>query len=236
MKNIYRINKYIALSTGCSRRKAEEYVRSGYVKVNGKTIYNLATKVVYGVDEVKMHDKELLPRYFVYYALNKPVGYASTRSDPFAPQKVVDLVPQHPQTFPVGRLDKKSEGLIIMTNDGDFAHIISHPSSHIEKEYYVEAWATKDNWSIQDLMRLKKGVLIGAYKTKPSELSGWKHFGNKVTFYINLSEGKNRQIRRMAQKIGLEVAKLRRVRIGRLKLGNLESGKYEKIRPQDVLT
>lgn len=236
MTNIYRINKYIALSTGCSRRRAEDYIKSGYIKVNNKTIYNLSTKVTYGLDEVKLHDSEILPRNYIYYAINKPAGYCSTRSDPFAKLKVVDLVPKHPPVFPVGRLDKNSEGLMILTNDGDFSYKITHPSSHIEKEYFVEAYARDNSWSIKDLMKLKKGINLGAYRTRPTEILGWKHIGSKVTFYIILKEGKKRQIRKMVDKIGLNISVLNRVRIGNLKLGNLQSGEYKKIIPHDVLT
>lgn len=235
MKNLMRINKYIAQSTGCSRRKAEALVLAGHVKVNGSTIYNLGTKVSYGHDDVMVHNKLVNPRSFVYYAVNKPVGYTSTRLDPFAEKKVVDLAPKHPSVYPAGRLDKNSEGLILLTNDGELTQKLSHPSKHIEKEYYVEARTAKESWDSTQLRRLKSGVNIGGYKTKPADVAGWKHMGRRVSFYITLEEGKKRQIRRMAQKIGLEVELLRRVRIGKLKLGDIELGKYRKITPDDIL-
>lgn len=233
--DVLRINKYLAQSTGCSRRKAEEMVKSGYVKVNDLTVYDLSTKITYGKDKVTVHGNLVTPRTYVYYAVNKPVGYSSTRRDRFAQKKVVDLVPGNPPTYPAGRLDKNSEGLILLTNDGDLTQKISHPSLHSEKEYYLECYVAKSNWDVRELKKMSRGLDIGGYKTMPTKIFGWKHAGKKVSFYIILQEGKKRQIRRMAQKIGLEVELLRRIRIGKLKLGDIEPGSYKKIMREDIL-
>jgi len=235
MHQIVRINKYIAMSTGMSRRKSEESVRGGHVKVNDKTVYNLAQQISIGKDIVTLDGKTLTPRDTVYYALNKPVGVTSTRFDPFAGKKITDYVPSHPPVFPVGRLDKNSEGLIIMTNDGYFTQKVSSASSHIEKEYYVYARVLHNNWDIRQLKRLERRMRIGSDNVRADKVFGWKFDYPHVSFYIILSQGKNRQIRRMSQKIKLEVEQLKRVRIGKLKLGGLASGKYVSIKPEDVL-
>ncbi len=235
MSQTVRINKYIAMSTGVSRRKAEDSVRAGHIKINNKTVYNLAEQVAVGEDVVTLNNKVITPRNVVYYALNKPVGVTSTRFDPFAEKKITDYVPQHPAVYPVGRLDKNSEGLILLTNDGYFAQKISSAGSHIEKEYQVHARTVKEGWDVRQLKKLESFTRIGNDTMKADSVFGWKHDGNNVSFYIILTQGKNRQIRRMAQKIGLEVMKLKRVRVGKLKLGGLAEGKYTKITPDDVL-
>jgi len=250
------------MCTGISRRKAEALVTAGNIKVNGRTIYSLSTKVSPLDDTVLLHNKKISQKQYVYYALNKPVGYTSTTFDPFAQQKVTDLVPKSPKVFPVGRLDKNSEGLIILTNDGDFTNRITHPSTHIAKEYFVSAQVYKKNWTVSDLKRMERGLYIGKskperllrggpkgdssevkdvsegsryHKTLPAKITTWNHHGNIIDFHIELSEGRKRQIRKMTHIIGAEVIKLQRVRIGKLKLGNLSSGEYREVQPQDVI-
>jgi pseudouridine synthase len=235
MTNLIRINKYIALCTGTSRRKAEEFVKAGHVNVNGRTIYQLSTKVSPLDDVVLLNHKKLTPKLYVYYALNKPLEYTSTTFDPFAQHKVTDLVPQNPKVFPVGRLDKNSEGLIILTNDGDFANRITHPSSHVAKEYFVVAQIYKKDWTVSDLKRMERGVYIDHVKTQPAKINTWHHKGNTIEFHVELKEGKKRQVRKMTHIIGAEVTKLQRVRIGKLKLGNLATGEYRKIMPEEVI-
>lgn len=231
----WRINKFVAQCLGISRRKAEELIKSGHVKMNEQTIYDLSLKVQPNSSAITVHGEVLSPRTYIYYALNKPLGYTSTRHDPFATKKVVDLVPSFPAVYPAGRLDKNSEGLIVLTNDGEITQKITSPADHLEKEYYVEATVVRSNWDIRQLKKLLKGVDIGGYTTKPSRIFAWRHTGKNVSFYIILEEGKKRQIRRMAQKIGLEIKTLRRVRIGKLKLGDLKPGEYRKIRAEDIL-
>ena len=231
-----RINRYIAKSTGYSRRFAEKIIAEGRVHINHRPVTNLATNVE-DSDIVTLDEKQISPVRHVYYALNKPVGYTSTRSDPFAAQKVVDLVPNQPAVFPVGRLDRESEGLIIMTNDGDFSFEITHPSTHIEKEYYVEAKTMRSNWDIGNLHALKRPMRIDRDNVRGGELSNWRFIKDegKILFNIVIEEGRKRQIRRMCAKIGLDVTMLKRIRIGQLRLGDIETGKYRPIIPADVL-
>jgi len=231
----WRINKFVAQCLGVSRRKADEIVSAGHVKINGSTVYDLSLKVRPNSANISVRGQNIKPRTYIYYALNKPLDYASTRYDPFATKKVVDLVPSYPPVYPAGRLDKNSEGLIILTNDGELTQKITSPNDHVEKEYYVEATVVRPNWDVRQLKKLLKGINIGGYKTKPSKIFGWRHTGKKISFYIILEEGKKRQIRRMAQKIGLEIELLRRIRIAKLKLGDLKPGEYRKIMAEDIL-
>lgn len=231
-----RINRYIAKSTGYSRRFSEKIIAEGRVKINHRALTNLATNVEDN-DLVTIDDKPISPIVHVYYALNKPIGYTSTRSDPFAAKKVVDLVPLKPPVFPVGRLDRESEGLIILTNDGDFSYQITHPSTHVEKEYYIEARTLRVNWDIGNLHALKRPMRIDRDHVKGGVISNWRFIKaeNKILFNIIIEEGRKRQIRRMCDKIGLKVEILKRVRIGSLKLGHLETGQYRIITPDEVL-
>jgi pseudouridine synthase len=231
-----RINRFVALSTKYSRRHADDLIKAGHVKVNGVTTYNLGTRVTPGLDEVCLHGTKVSPRTHVYYALNKPRGYTTTVFDPFAQKKVIDLVPRSPSVHPVGRLDRDSEGLIILTNDGEFTHLITHPRHFIEKEYYVEARPRFDNWTVSRLKEMTRGMNLTEYTTKPAQVHGWRHIASRVSFYIIIKEGHKRQIRYMCQKIGLNVLILRRVRVGRLRLSNLPAGEYKIIKPEDVIS
>ena len=230
-----RLNRYIALSTKYSRRAADELIRAGYVRINGRTIFDLGVKVTSGLDAVTLHGRAIAPRTHVYYALNKPVGYTSTTLDPFARQKVIDLVPRHHKVHIVGRLDKNSQGLMILTNDGEFTNLLTHPRYHVEKEYYVEGYPTDDEWDASRLREMAQGMSIDDYDIKPAQVHSWRFLKGKVSFYIILKEGRKRQIRRMAENIDLRVTKLQRVRMGNLKLSNLPIGKYRKITPDEVM-
>ena len=230
-----RLNRYVALSSKYSRRQADALIAGGHVKVNGQTVYGLGTQVTSNHDRVELYGRAIRPRHYVYYALNKPVGYASTTFDPFAARKVTDLVPRRPRVYPVGRLDRNSEGLLILTNDGDFTYLLTHPRHFIDKEYYVEAVPRQEDWDTTRLREITSGMELDGYETKPTKIHGWKYLKGKVSFYIILREGRKRQIRRLAQKIGLQVMVLRRVRIGRLRLSNIKPGHYDTITPERVL-
>lgn len=215
-----RINKYIASCGKVSRRKAEELVLTGKVKVNTEIVRSLNTQVGES-DKVYLDGKTLTPKNFVYYALNKPVGYTTTTSDPHAEKIITELIPKDPPVFPVGRLDKDTSGLIFLTNDGDFAQKMTHPKYEKEKEYIVE---TDKPLSKKSLKRLQEGVELDDGTTAPAK----GLFLGKNLYSITIHEGKNRQIRRMIEAIGAKVINLKRVRIGDFKLENLEEGKYKK--------
>lgn len=226
-----RINKYIASSTGFSRRKAEELVLVGKVKVNDEVVRDLSTKINES-DEVYLDGERITPQKFVYYALNKPVGYTTTTRDPHAKKLITELVPKNPPVFPVGRLDKNTSGLIFLTNDGDFAQKMTHPKYEKEKEYIVE---TDKKLSEKSLDKLRKGIKLDDGITAPAEIkviASTRHSGHVQNLYsITIHEGKNRQIRRMIEKVGANVANLKRIRIGDFELENLEEGKYKIVNP-----
>ncbi|MDO8507782.1 MAG: pseudouridine synthase [bacterium] len=218
-----RINKYIASCTKTSRRKAEELVLTGKVKVNDEVTRDLSTQIGES-DKVYLDGKMIAPQEFVYYALNKPVGYTTTTSDPHAKKIITDLVPNDPPVFPVGRLDKNTSGLIILTNDGDFAQKMTHPKYEKEKEYIVET----DNFLSEKLLdKLRHGVELEDGKTAPAKI---KATGSKKYSMI-IHEGKNRQIRRMIEAVGAKVITLKRIRIEDFELEDLAEGEYKTFLP-----
>ena len=218
-----RINKYIASCTGYSRRKAEELILSGKIKVNDKVVHDLGRQIE-TVDKVYLDGKLISPNNFFYYALNKPVGYTTTTSDPHAEKIITELVPKNPPVFPVGRLDKNTSGLILLTNDGDFAQKMTHPKYEKEKEYIVE---TDNPLSAKSLELLRKGIQLEDGMTAPAKV---KVTGDKK-YSITIHEGKNRQIRRMIERVGTRVMTLKRIRIGDFELGDLKEGKYKNFNP-----
>lgn len=236
-----RINQYISRSTGYSRRKAEELILAEKVKVNDEMVRDLSTQIQ-SSDKVYLNGKLIKPQKFVYYALNKPVGYTTTTTDSHAEKLITELVPKDPPVFPVGRLDKETSGLIFITNDGDFAQKMTHPKYEKEKEYIVE---TDKPLSEKSLEKLRIGIKLDDGITAPAKVTPLLSFrptsrGDKRrnpfppdntpknTYSIIIHEGRNRQIRRMIGAVGVKVTSLKRVRIGDFKLEDLKEGKYKK--------
>ncbi len=235
-----RLNKFLSQSGICSRRKADELISASQIKINNK-IAKLGDKVDQQNDEVEYKDKIVNIRTDnVYYMLNKPEGYTSTVSDPHADKVVINLVPKSHKVYPAGRLDKNSEGLIILTNDGELTDQLTHPRFQHEKEYYVEAiikTGKKTEESAKHrLSKFKKGIKIDNYRTKPVQISNIDFIAPElVKFNIILKEGHKRQIRRICEKVDLEVIKLVRIRISKLKLLDLKTGEYKKIEKSDII-
>lgn len=223
-----RINAYLAKSGLSSRRKSEEYVKSGRVLINGKKAV-LSDRVENG-DIVAVDGKEVTLAQKLYYLLYKPVGYTSTVDDKFARLKVIDLIDQK-GLFPVGRLDKESEGLMILTNDGDFAQKLIHPSHSHEREYIVEVKLPFKDRTIKlenAIKFFKCGIKLDNVKTNPSQIKLIKQEGSVAVFNVILTQGIKRQIRRTFEKAGLSVKKLKRIRIASFELGDLEPGESKK--------
>lgn len=220
-----RINKYLAAAGVASRRKAEKIILDGEIKVNNQVVTDLAFKINQG-DKVTYKGKTLsLFTEAVYIMLNKPKCYISAVSDNRGRKTVVDLIKekQH-RVFPVGRLDYNTEGLMLLTNDGDFANKAIHPSSNIGKTYEV---ITKQKLSHKDRAQLKTGILINDVKTYPAEVSASEKIDDE--FYrtsLTIFEGKNRIIRNMFKELQIKIYNLKRTQIGNLQLGNLSAGKY----------
>ena len=222
-----RLNKYIAESGICSRRKADELIDNKRVKVNGfvvgkgTVIDSEKDKVEVDGKIIKQEDKK------VYILLNKPEGYVTTVSEQFNRPCVIDLIKEEARVYPVGRLDMYTTGLLILTNDGDFANSITHPKHQIYKTYEVE---TEENLSNQDIIKLQKGVNIGGYITKEAKVK--KISNNKIN--ITIGEGKNRQVRKMIEAVHNKVVKLNRSKIGELTLDNLKQGEYKYLSKKEL--
>jgi len=230
-----RINKYLATCGLGSRRKCEDLVTAGRVAVNGKKIFDLAVQIDEQNDQITIDSK---PVKFVddkeYYLVNKPRGYTSTVSDPHAQKKVTDLVTSGARLFPVGRLDRESEGLIILTNDGDFAQKMVHPSFSHEKQYFVEVQGPNSQMEeslSQALKFFTCGIKIDNIRTRPAKAKVISKSGNKAIFDIILTEGRKRQIRRTMDRAKLTVTTLKRTRIADYELGDIEVGANKKFRP-----
>ena len=222
-----RINKYLAHSGVCSRRQADEIISQGRVSINEKTVKELGTKVL--PDDVVKFDGEVVAplEKFKYFLLNKPVGYVSTVKDPFAEKTVIDLIDSKERLYPVGRLDKDSRGIIIITNDGELTYKLTHPKKDVFKTY--EVILDKKPKEV-DLDRLKKGIPMDGYLTKRAKI---KKISN-LKFQISISEGRNRQVRRMFDYIGCKVIDLNRISIGKIRDKNLPEGEFRKLTKEEL--
>ena len=214
-----RLQKFLSAAGVCSRRKGEEYIRAGRVAVNGRSAVELGTKVDPDKDLIEVDGRSVkLPHSFIYIALNKPRNHVTSCSHP-GEKVVVDLVRTTERVYPVGRLDKDSTGLLLLTNDGRIHHRLSHPSFDHEKEYVVTVAKSITN---EALKKLSEGLPLMGTKTRPAQVTKL----SARRFRIVLREGKNRQIRRMVRKIGNKVTGLQRIRVANIKLGDLPSGKW----------
>lgn len=222
-----RLNKLMADSGLTSRRQADEWIAEGRVTVNGKKVYELGIKVDPNKDNVLVDGKPIKKSFHpkIYCILHKPKGVLTTMEDPLERPTVAQFVEHLPtRVFPVGRLDWDSEGLLILTNDGDFANKVAHPKEEVTKTYLVKLDGQPEP---KHILKLMTGVTIEGGKVKARHIEKIKRQegSDKYDWYkIVITEGKNRQIRQMFAKVGFDVLKLQRVAIGRLKLGNLDRG------------
>ena len=224
-----RLQKYMADCGIASRRKCEEIILQGKVKVNGETVTELGTKVC-DEDEVTVDNKPIKKVFKkVYIAMNKPVGYITSVSDEFDRPTVLNLVEDEIETriYPVGRLDFDTEGLLLMTNDGDLTYKLTHPKHTIYKKYVA---TLNDVPHPKDIERLKKGVVIDGKKTQQPKVNWLRD--NVVE--ISISEGRNRQVRKMFEAIGYNVVNLQRIAIGNLTLGNIPLGRWRHLSNSEI--
>lgn len=228
-----RLQKYMARCGVASRREAENIILDGRVKVNKKIVTELGVKVDEDNDKVFLDGELIKPENKLYYImLNKPKGYITTVKDEFERKTVLELVKDiDARLYPVGRLDYDSEGLLLLTNDGDFAYKMTHPTQHIPKKYHAIVDGVAD---IGHVMKLRQGVEIDGYLTKPAKVEIADVRERTTQLNITVSEGKNRQIRRMCEAVGLPVIKLTRVSIGNVVLGNLPKGKWRHLTEAEV--
>lgn len=228
-----RINKYIAHAGVASRRKAEELIKQGLVTLNGQMVTELATTVKSG-DRVEVEGQPIYNEEKVYYLLNKPRGVISSVRDDKGRRTVVDLLPEvKERIYPVGRLDWDTSGLLILTNDGDFTDKMLHPRHEIDKVYVarVKGLASKDN-----LRPLTKGIVIDGKKTQPARYCIVKtdREKNRSVVELTIHEGRNHQVKKMFEAVGLMVDKLSRTRFGTLDLSGLNPGEARRLNKKEI--
>ncbi len=231
-KEAVRLQKYLADCGVASRRKAEEMITDGQVKVNGRKV-ELGTKIIPEKDIVTVNGKKVQQNEEkVYIMLHKPRGYITTMSDERDRKCVAQLVKDvGVRVYPVGRLDRESEGLLLFTNDGEFANAITHPTKHIPKTYRV---TIRPSISEDDITKLQTGIELDGRMTAPAEAFVIEKQEGRVVLEVTIYEGRNRQIRRMFESLGIEVARLKRISIGGVKLGMLQIGSWRNLDEREV--
>ncbi len=229
-----RLQKILADCGVASRRKAEELIAQKQVKVNGR-VAQVGDKADPKRDHITVAGQKIETsnrQKHYYILLHKPRGYVSTMSDERGRKCVAELVEDVPaRVYPVGRLDRESEGLLLMTNDGNFANTISHPSRHVSKTYRV---TVRPSITEEQLVQFQVGMEIDGKKTAPADVRVISQEPNRVVLEIVLHEGRNRQIRKMCEQLGLEVARLRRTAIGPVKLGMVQQGQWRELTNEEV--
>lgn len=228
-----RLQKYMALCGVASRRKSEEIIGEGRVKVNNVVITELGTIIDPSKDKVLVDDKRIkLESNMVYIMLNKPIGYVSSLSDEKGRKVVTDLIEGvKERIYPVGRLDADTTGLILLTNDGELAFKLTHPSKRVDKKYIaiVEGVPNK-----KELELLRNGVFIDGKKTSPAEVKVAKRFDEDSILDIVIHEGRNRQVKKMCEAVNHPVKKLKRVSIGEIELGGLNIGNWRFLNDEEI--
>lgn len=227
-----RLQKYIASTGYCSRRKAEELISAGKVKINGKIVSELGSKVS-GKEDIEIEGQLLKREDKVYYLLNKPREVVTTCNDDKNRKTVVDLIDTDKRIYPIGRLDYDTTGVLLLTNDGDFANILMHPNNNIEKVYIAKIRGLIKGDSIN---KMKNGVEIDGKKTEKCRVKLRKSDIKTNTSMVEvvIHEGRNHQVKKMFEAVGFEVIKLKRERVGMFTLQGLTSGDYRMLSPKEV--
>lgn len=228
-----RLQKYIALSGVASRRKAEELIQAGRVKVNDVTISEMGVNINPDVDHVAVDNKPIrVEDKKIYIMLHKPEGYVTTVTDQFNRPTVIDLIQDiQERIYPVGRLDYDTSGLLLMTNDGDLTYQLTHPKHEISKTYIT---TVKGQLNEKEQNRFECGIDIGGYTTAPAELEVLKVDRSFSTIKVIIREGKNRQIRKMFDVLNHPVVTLKRIAMGNLDIAQLPKGKWRHLSPEEV--
>ena len=227
-----RLQKYLAQCGVASRRAAEKLILDGCVQVNGVTVREMGVQVGEG-DRVAVSGKEVHPEEEKHYLMyHKPMGEVTTSKDPEGRATVLDKFRDYPvRLFPVGRLDYDSEGLLLLTNDGDLMQRLLHPSREVDKVYLARV---SNELSLDEVRRLRGGVMIDGKKTSPAKVRVIKKEAFATVVLVSIHEGRNRQVRKMFQAVNHQVVLLRRVRFGPLQLGELGRGQWRHLTPEEV--
>lgn len=227
-----RINKYLADCGVASRRKCDELIAQGKVKVNGKVTRELGVDIK-PTDVVMFENRVVRPSVRrVYYKLHKPKGYVTTASDEKGRKTVVELMRKvQERVYPIGRLDYDTEGLLILTNDGDITNILTHPKNQVKKTYVA---SIEGDITAEDVKKISKGVDIGGYTTQPCSVTIKDKDDKYTRVEVIIAEGKNHQVKKMFEAVGKNVAFLKRVSIGEIKLGGLARGEYKALTTKEI--
>lgn len=225
-----RLQKFLSCAGIASRRKSEQLIKNGLVKVNGETIKQLGTIINPDKDVITYCEKKLSLKKHLYIMLNKPVGFITTLKDEFNRPNVIQLLKIKERVFPIGRLDYNTSGLLLLTNDGDLAYKLTHPKHNIYKTYISKISGVPKK---EELEKFRTGIFIDNKKTKPAYIKIIRQDKSFSIVQIKISEGRNRQIRKMCQIINHRVIDLKRIAIGNLKL-NIESGKYRFLTESEI--
>lgn len=226
-----RLQKVLAAAGLGSRRECEELITTGRVEIDRQVVTELGTRVDPRRQEVRVDGQTLKQPRFVYFALHKPQDVVCTARDPSGRPRVIDLVPGEPRVFPVGRLDMSSEGLILLTNDGDLANGLTHPSHEVEKVYRI---LVAGQMAEEQLAKLRRGVHLAEGFAKPRRIRIVSSHVKRTCLEMVLDEGKNREIRRVLARVGHKVLRLTRIAIGSLRLGEMPRGAYRELRRDEV--
>ena len=228
-----RLQKFLAAAGVASRRKSEEYIKDGRVKLNGETVSEMGISVDEEKDIVEFDGKKVtMEEKNVYILLNKPVGYVTTAKDQFGRKTVLDLIDGvSERVYPVGRLDYDTEGLLLLTNDGELTYKLTHPKHRIEKTYiaHIEGVPSED-----EMKRFRGGLKIEDYVTSRAEIEIIRKKGKESVVKIVIGEGRNRQVRKMCACIGHEVKKLKRIKEGNIELGDVKCGQWRFLSDEEI--
>lgn len=228
-----RLQKLLARAGYGSRRKCEELITNGGVTVDGKVVTELGSKADPAEQDVRVEGRRLRVETPVYYLLNKPKGVLCTVRDPQGRRTVLDLLPERRRIFPVGRLDAESRGAVILTNDGSFTNLLTHPRYGVEKTYLVRVRGEVDDQAVE---KLRHGIWLAEGRTLPARVWVMKRKSGETELGLGISEGKNRQVRRMLAKLDYKVLALTRTRIGPLTLRGLGDGAFRELTKDEVLS
>lgn len=229
---LIRLQKFLADSGIASRRKAEELIKEGKIKVNGAIVTELGLKIDDNKDIVLFNNKKVKKsEELEYLILHKPKGYITTVKDQFGRKSILELIDTENRLFPVGRLDYDTSGLLIITNDGELTYKLTHPKHNVEKTYVALVRGIPSN---DKLDKLKKGIKLEEFTTAPAKVKIIETKGPNAVLEIKIREGKNRQVRRMCEAIGHFVIELKRTAIGEIVLSNIKEGAYRSLSQKEI--
>ena len=226
-----RLNKYLANLGICSRRDVKRLLKEQILTVNDVRVRESGTRIDPQKDDIRLNGSRIRPPKLVYYLLNKPKNVVSTTADEFGRKNVTAYIPTSQRIYPVGRLDKDTTGLIILTNDGELTNLLTHPRYHVFKVYRL---MISGRINQPQLNALRNGVLLNDGITEPARVTILKQKPNVTYLEITLHEGRNRQIRRMCETVGVKLLELERIKFGPIERGSLKEGRYRVLTPLEI--